>query len=65
MTCFEFANLAYESNFGALLLFLWKVWIGTFCQVCVCVCMCVRALLMEVPGTPIGWVVCLKLDIRL
>ena len=33
LTYFEFANLAYELNFGALLLLLWKVWFGTFCSV--------------------------------
>ena len=33
LTYFEFANLAYELNFGALLLLLWKVWFGLFCSV--------------------------------
>ena len=33
LTYFEFANLAYELNFGALLLLLWKVWFHLFCSV--------------------------------
>ena len=33
LTYFKFVNLAYELNFGALLLLLWKVWFGMFCSV--------------------------------